>query len=93
MFPSQDPLDGADFNAVEYINTLFPTEQVSIGLPSFRWFLAHPQRDDWCVLLQIIRRLDKQVRVKFRSNPIVTDWGWGVAYTKYRCVRVEFFVL
>uniref|UniRef100_A0A452R0L5 Vps53 N-terminal domain-containing protein n=1 Tax=Ursus americanus TaxID=9643 RepID=A0A452R0L5_URSAM len=34
VFPSQDPLDGADFNAVEYINTLFPTEQ----------------RDDWCVL-------------------------------------------
>uniref|UniRef100_A0A8C0KAA8 Vacuolar protein sorting-associated protein 53 homolog n=1 Tax=Canis lupus dingo TaxID=286419 RepID=A0A8C0KAA8_CANLU len=30
VFPSQDPLDRADFNAVEYINTLFPTEQVSI---------------------------------------------------------------
>uniref|UniRef100_I3L1W6 VPS53 subunit of GARP complex n=1 Tax=Homo sapiens TaxID=9606 RepID=I3L1W6_HUMAN len=29
VFPSQDPLDRADFNAVEYINTLFPTEQVS----------------------------------------------------------------
>lgn len=28
VFPSQDPLDRADFNAVEYINTLFPTEQV-----------------------------------------------------------------
>ncbi|CAH6785897.1 Vps53 [Phodopus roborovskii] len=28
VFPSQDPLDQADFNAVEYINTLFPTEQV-----------------------------------------------------------------
>uniref|UniRef100_A0A674CIE1 VPS53 subunit of GARP complex n=1 Tax=Salmo trutta TaxID=8032 RepID=A0A674CIE1_SALTR len=27
VFPSQDPLDRADFNAVEYINTLFPTEQ------------------------------------------------------------------
>ncbi|GAB1296471.1 Vacuolar protein sorting-associated protein 53 homolog [Apodemus speciosus] len=27
VFPSQDPLDQADFNAVEYINTLFPTEQ------------------------------------------------------------------
>ncbi|MGH0153054.1 UNVERIFIED_CONTAM: hypothetical protein FKN15_023980 [Acipenser sinensis] len=26
VFPSQDPLDRADFNAVEYINTLFPTE-------------------------------------------------------------------
>lgn len=28
VFPSQDPLDRVDFNAVEYINTLFPTEQV-----------------------------------------------------------------
>uniref|UniRef100_A0A8C1T437 Vacuolar protein sorting-associated protein 53 homolog n=1 Tax=Cyprinus carpio TaxID=7962 RepID=A0A8C1T437_CYPCA len=28
----QDPLDRADFNAVEYINTLFPTEQVIIQL-------------------------------------------------------------
>uniref|UniRef100_A0A3P8ZPX5 Vacuolar protein sorting-associated protein 53 homolog n=1 Tax=Esox lucius TaxID=8010 RepID=A0A3P8ZPX5_ESOLU len=27
VFPSQDLLDRADFNAVEYINTLFPTEQ------------------------------------------------------------------
>uniref|UniRef100_A0A8C6VJC0 Vps53 N-terminal domain-containing protein n=1 Tax=Naja naja TaxID=35670 RepID=A0A8C6VJC0_NAJNA len=28
VFPSQDPLDRADFNAVEYINTLFPTERL-----------------------------------------------------------------
>ncbi|XP_073430633.1 vacuolar protein sorting-associated protein 53 homolog isoform X2 [Dendrobates tinctorius] len=27
VFSSQDPLDRSDFNAVEYINTLFPTEQ------------------------------------------------------------------
>uniref|UniRef100_A0A665UJH7 Vacuolar protein sorting-associated protein 53 homolog n=1 Tax=Echeneis naucrates TaxID=173247 RepID=A0A665UJH7_ECHNA len=27
VFPSEDPLDRAEFNAVEYINTLFPTEQ------------------------------------------------------------------
>ena len=27
VFPSQDPLDRADFNAVDYINNLFPTEQ------------------------------------------------------------------
>ncbi|KAG8122599.1 hypothetical protein E2320_018085 [Naja naja] len=32
VFPSQDPLDRADFNAVEYINTLFPTEQLEIRL-------------------------------------------------------------
>ena len=27
VIPSSDPLDKPDFNAVEYINTLFPTEQ------------------------------------------------------------------
>ncbi|XP_071945841.1 vacuolar protein sorting-associated protein 53 homolog [Antedon mediterranea] len=27
VLPSNDPLDSPDFNAVEYINTLFPTEQ------------------------------------------------------------------
>jgi len=27
VIPSSDPLDRPDFNAVEYINTLFPTEQ------------------------------------------------------------------
>ncbi|NP_001351667.1 vacuolar protein sorting-associated protein 53 homolog isoform 2 [Mus musculus] len=35
VFPSQDPLDQADFNAVEYINTLFPTEQVTNDLNLF----------------------------------------------------------
>ena len=27
MLPSTDPLDQPDFNAVDYINSLFPTEQ------------------------------------------------------------------
>lgn len=36
VFPSQDPLDRADFNAVEYINALFPTEQVSNALNTLR---------------------------------------------------------
>ena len=27
VIPSNDTLDSPDFNAVEYINTLFPTEQ------------------------------------------------------------------
>lgn len=27
MIPSTDPLDKPDFNAVNYINSLFPTEQ------------------------------------------------------------------
>lgn len=41
VFPSQDPLDRADFNAVEYINALFPTEQVSNAPKALRlYFLA-----------------------------------------------------
>ncbi len=28
VLPSQDPLDSPDFNPVDYINQLFPTEQV-----------------------------------------------------------------
>lgn len=27
VLPSNDPLDSPDFNPVDYINTLFPTEQ------------------------------------------------------------------
>lgn len=27
MLPSKDPLDQPDFNPVDYINTIFPTEQ------------------------------------------------------------------
>lgn len=38
VFPSQDPLDRADFNAVEYINALFPTEQVSHALNILRLY-------------------------------------------------------
>lgn len=38
VFPSQDPLDRADFNAVEYINALFPTEQVSDAPSTLRLY-------------------------------------------------------
>ena len=30
VFESDDPLDSKDFNPVDYINTVFPTEQVTI---------------------------------------------------------------
>jgi hypothetical protein len=32
VLPSSDPLDRPDLNVVEYINTLFPTEQSLAGL-------------------------------------------------------------
>ncbi len=32
VLPSNDPLDRPDFNPVEYINTLFPTEQSLVNI-------------------------------------------------------------
>ena len=32
VIPSNDPLDRPDFNPVEYINTLFPTEQSLVNI-------------------------------------------------------------
>lgn len=35
LFPSDDPLDKADFDVVTYLNQIFPTEQSLIGLDEF----------------------------------------------------------
>jgi hypothetical protein len=32
MFPSDDPLEAPDFDTVQYINSLFPNEQVRLRL-------------------------------------------------------------
>ena len=32
MLSSDDPLDSPEFNAVDYINTLFPTEQSLVNI-------------------------------------------------------------
>ncbi|KAM7399407.1 hypothetical protein PAMP_018680 [Pampus punctatissimus] len=64
VFPSQDPLDGADFNAVEYINTLFPTEQSLANI------------DDVVNKIRLkIRRLDDNIRTVVRGQTNVGQDG------------------
>ncbi|XP_040280701.1 vacuolar protein sorting-associated protein 53 homolog isoform X1 [Bufo bufo] len=64
VFPSQDPLDRADFNAVEYINTLFPTEQSLSNI------------DDVVNKIRLkIRRLDDSIRTVVRGQTNVGQDG------------------
>ncbi|XP_012861279.3 vacuolar protein sorting-associated protein 53 homolog [Echinops telfairi] len=64
VFPSQDPLDHADFNAVEYINTLFPTEQSLANI------------DDVVNKIRLkIRRLDDNIRTVVRGQTNVGQDG------------------
>lgn len=57
MYPSLDPLDGVEFNVVDYINTLFPTEQSLTNI------------DDAIVKVkQEIRYLDGQIRDTLRTQ-------------------------
>ncbi|XP_075709044.1 vacuolar protein sorting-associated protein 53 homolog [Rhinoderma darwinii] len=64
VFPSQDPLDRADFNAVEYINTLFPTEQSLSNI------------DDVVNKIRLkIRRLDDGIRTVVRGQTNVGQDG------------------
>lgn len=44
VFESDDPLDSKDFNPVDYINAVFPTEQVTIVIVkllynNFTWLI------------------------------------------------------
>ncbi|CAH2222668.1 vacuolar sorting-associated 53 homolog isoform X1 [Pelobates cultripes] len=64
VFPSQDPLDRSDFNAVEYINTLFPTEQSLSNI------------DDVVSKIRLkIRRLDENIRTVVRGQTNVGQDG------------------
>uniref|UniRef100_A0A8C0JCR6 VPS53 subunit of GARP complex n=1 Tax=Chelonoidis abingdonii TaxID=106734 RepID=A0A8C0JCR6_CHEAB len=64
VFPSQDPLDRADFNAVEYINTLFPTEQSLANI------------DEIVSKIRLkIRRLDDNIRTVVRGQTNVGQDG------------------
>lgn len=38
VFHSDDPLDSKDFNPVDYINSIFPTEQVSWSKLAYKQF-------------------------------------------------------
>uniref|UniRef100_A0A8C6KD89 VPS53 subunit of GARP complex n=1 Tax=Nothobranchius furzeri TaxID=105023 RepID=A0A8C6KD89_NOTFU len=64
VFPIQDPLDKEDFNAVEYINTLFPTEQSLANI------------DDVVNKIRLkIRRLDDDIRTVVRGQTNVGQDG------------------
>ncbi|OCT95053.1 vacuolar protein sorting-associated protein 53 homolog isoform X1 [Xenopus laevis] len=64
VFPNQDPLDSADFNAVEYINTLFPTEQSLSNI------------DEVVSKIRLkIRRLDDNIRTVVRGQTNVGQDG------------------
>uniref|UniRef100_A0A8C2U0G0 VPS53 subunit of GARP complex n=1 Tax=Coturnix japonica TaxID=93934 RepID=A0A8C2U0G0_COTJA len=64
VFPSQDPLDRADFNAVEYINTLFPTEQSLANI------------DEVVNKIRLkIRKLDDNIRTVVRGQTNVGQDG------------------
>ncbi|XP_075445693.1 vacuolar protein sorting-associated protein 53 homolog [Ascaphus truei] len=64
VFPNQDPLDRADFNAVEYINTLFPTEHSLSNI------------DDVVSKIRLkIRRLDDSIRTVVRGQTNVGQDG------------------
>ncbi|XP_040192733.1 vacuolar protein sorting-associated protein 53 homolog [Rana temporaria] len=64
VFPGLDPLDRADFNAVEYINTLFPTEQSLSNI------------DDVVSKIRLkIRRLDDSIRGVVRGQTNVGQDG------------------
>uniref|UniRef100_A0A4W3IF83 VPS53 subunit of GARP complex n=1 Tax=Callorhinchus milii TaxID=7868 RepID=A0A4W3IF83_CALMI len=64
VFPCQDPLDRADFNAVEYINTLFPTEQSLANI------------DEVVNKIRLkIRRLDDDIRTVVRGETNVGQDG------------------
>ncbi|KAH0511405.1 Vacuolar protein sorting-associated protein 53-like protein [Microtus ochrogaster] len=81
VFPSQDPLDQADFNAVEYINTLFPTEQKLRDveeLPFSKLAVAESLANIDDVVNKIrlkIRRLDDNIRTVVRGQTNVGQDG------------------
>ncbi|XP_048777650.2 vacuolar protein sorting-associated protein 53 homolog [Ostrea edulis] len=57
VLPSDDPLDRADFNPIDYINTLFPTEQSIVNI------------DDVVGKMRMkIRKLDDEIRAVVRGQ-------------------------
>jgi len=64
VFPSDDPLDKADFNPIEYINNLFPTEQ---SLSNIEEVISSFQGK--------IRHLDSEIKTCIRSQSGVSQDG------------------
>lgn len=64
VFPSDDPLDKADFNPIDYINNLFPTEQ---SLSNIEEVISSFQGK--------IRHLDSEIKTCIRSQSGVSQDG------------------
>ncbi|ESO97342.1 hypothetical protein LOTGIDRAFT_214182 [Lottia gigantea] len=64
VLPTSDPLDRSDFNPVDYINTLFPTEQSLANIDDVVGKIRHK-----------IRRLDDEVRHVVRGQTNVGEEG------------------
>ncbi|KAJ8313104.1 hypothetical protein KUTeg_010477 [Tegillarca granosa] len=64
VLPSDDPLDRPDFNPIDYINTLFPTEQSLVNI------------DDVVGKIRFkIRKLDDEIRTVVRGQTNVGEDG------------------
>ncbi|XP_064648939.1 vacuolar protein sorting-associated protein 53 homolog isoform X2 [Lineus longissimus] len=64
VLPSNEPLDKPDFNAVDYINTLFPTEQSLSNIDDVVSRIRHK-----------IRSLDDDIRTVVRGQTNVSEDG------------------
>ena len=76
VLPSDDPLDRPDFNPVDYINSLFPTEQSLSNIDDVVGKIRHKIR---CVPLKILNigkvRSEKAVLTQIRHLRVQSDQG------------------
>ncbi|XP_078741843.1 vacuolar protein sorting-associated protein 53 homolog, partial [Lampetra fluviatilis] len=79
VFPSQDALDQPDFNVVDYINSLFPTEQSLTNI------------DEVVSKIRLkIRRLDEEIRVVVRGQTNVGQDGRQALEEAQRAIQQLF---
>ncbi|KAK3083798.1 hypothetical protein FSP39_003324, partial [Pinctada imbricata] len=79
VLPSEDPLDKADFNPIDYINTLFPTEQSLVNI------------DDVVGKMRLkIRKLDDEIRTVVRGQTNVGEEGREALEDAQRAIQELF---
>lgn len=79
VFPSNDPLDQPDFNPVDYINTLFPTEQSLSNID-----------DVINKMEQEIHHIDKDIRVIVRGQTNNSQDGKAALENAQKAMRQLF---
>ena len=79
VFPSEDPLDKADFNPTDYINNLFPTEQ---SLSNIEEVIGDFQGK--------IRQLDSEIKTCIRSQSGVSEDGAAALNEAQRAISQLF---